>query len=152
MSESWRKGLFECLGLPKMCLYATFCPPCVYGQNAIMEASKRPEASVLSAECCMCCCTAGCCLHLPCSLRTNIRLNHNIKGSPAKDCIEVYCCTPCAMAQHHLELQSRYAVPTTTAIIPSDNTDLLGGHQLMGDSIGSSSLASGRPDQAVMAR
>ena len=154
MSESWRKGLFDCLRRPKMCIYATFSPPCVYGQNAIMEASKQPHAAMLSAECCMCCLTFGWCLYLPCSLRTNIRLNHNIKGNLARDCIEVYCCTLCAIAQHHLELKSRYAVPATTAIIPSD---LLGGPELMGGSVGKQitverSGAQGQPDQAAMVR
>ena len=123
MSEAgaWNVGLFECFLNPKTCLFASFCLPCVYGKNASVEATKNANAGIDLPSCCMCCCTLGCCLYLPCSLRSNIRNNHNIKGSLTRDAFDIYCCTICAMAQHHLELQTRFGVLPSTTIVPSSN-------------------------------
>ena len=143
--NTWKVGLFQCFRDPKLCIYTIFCPTCLYGTNANIAATKNSDAGIDFPSCCICCCTLGCCLYLPCSLRSNIRNNHNIKGSLARDALEVYCCTLCAMAQHHLELNKRFpthAKSKNTAIIPSS----------MGGNLGDSASLMKDPDEMNMMR
>ena len=116
---AWRSGLCDCCSTPACCL-ACCCPCCVFGQIA---ATMTPEE-----VCCGGNYGGSCCLYyllimptqfvdvllaptsvaliiLPlgslmhCPLRSAIRRKHNIPGDDCEDCMTVWCCSCCALAQ-----------------------------------------------------
>ncbi|KAF9254766.1 PLAC8-domain-containing protein [Marasmius fiardii PR-910] len=103
--REWSVGLCGCgdEGGCGTCFLAWCCPCIVYGRNkkrfAALQSGKKPE----SVGCCNGDCLLHCCLSA--STRPDIRARYNIRGGCCSDCFAVICCTPCELAQEHVELQ-----------------------------------------------
>jgi Cys-rich protein (TIGR01571 family) len=118
----WNSGLCDCCSNPVCCM-ACCCPCCVYGQ---IVAAMGPQETIFGGNYCSgCCCFYS--LHclsqlidsilasltgipfgtilfpfstiIHCPTRGEIRRKYNIPGSDSDDCLVVWCCMCCALAQ-----------------------------------------------------
>lgn len=121
-SGQWSSGLCDCCSNP-VCCTACCCPCCIYGQIA---AALSPEETPCGGNYCgACCCfytlyaaaqgidalfalslglhvgTIVCPLSIiiHCPTRGAIRRRYNIQGDAGEDCLVVWCCMCCALAQ-----------------------------------------------------
>ena len=116
---TWRSGLCDCCSTPACCM-ACCCPCCVLGQIA---ATMNPGEVCCGGNYCGSCCLyyllimptqfvdvvfapisvasialpLGTLVHCP--MRSAIRKKHNIPGNDFEDCLIVWCCSCCALAQ-----------------------------------------------------
>ena len=115
---AWKSGLCDCCNSPACCM-ACCCPCCVFGQ---ISAAMAPEEVCCGGNYCGSCCMyaaitgplvafdsifglpaatialpLGTCVHCP--LRSAIRRKHNIPGDDCEDCLIVWWCACCALAQ-----------------------------------------------------
>ncbi len=116
-NSQWKSGLCDCCSTPGCCS-ACCCPCSIFGHLA---AAMKPEEMFCGGNYC-----GGCCLfyslHLisqlidalfaplgtiifptstivHCPARGAIRKKFNIPGSECEDCMIVWCCNCCALAQ-----------------------------------------------------
>ncbi|GFO37392.1 placenta-specific gene 8 protein-like [Plakobranchus ocellatus] len=87
----WSHGLFDCCGHRQICLYGTFCSPCL-----ACRVSRDLEESAWVP-----CCVPFWLL----VLRTKLRAHQDIGGSVLVDCCEVTWCGPCALCQLAREIE-----------------------------------------------
>ena len=116
---AWKSGLCDCCSTPACCL-ACCCPCCVFGQIAV---TMTPEEVCCGGNYGGSCClyyllvmptqfvdvllapTSAASIILPigtlmhCPLRSAIRRKHKIPGDDCEDCVIVWCCSCCALAQ-----------------------------------------------------
>ena len=120
--NQWKSGLCDCCATPGCCM-AFCCPCCIYGQ--IVAAMGPHEAFCGGNFCGACCCFYS--LHavpqlidtlfifacsipvgtiafplstiIHCPARRAIRQKFNISGDDMEDCLTVWCCICCALAQ-----------------------------------------------------
>ncbi len=114
---AWTSGLCDCCKTPACCM-ACCCPSCIFGQ---ISAAMTPQEVFCGGNYCGACClyallTApqividtitlpvtsillpfGTCVHCP--MRSAIRKKYNIPGDDCEDCLIVWCCACCALAQ-----------------------------------------------------
>ncbi|KAF9254243.1 PLAC8-domain-containing protein [Marasmius fiardii PR-910] len=95
------------------CFLAWCCPCIVYGKNkkrfAALQSGRRPDRDVggCNGDCWLHCCLTsfGWGWVLQASTRSDIRARYNISGGCCGDCCTALCCTPCELAQEHIELE-----------------------------------------------
>ncbi len=115
---AWTSGLCDCCTTPACCM-ACCCPCCVFGQ---ISAAMAPQEVCCGGNYCGACCLYACltapqisidllvgipvtsltlplgpCVHCP--MRSAIRKKYNIPGNDCEDCLIVWCCACCALAQ-----------------------------------------------------
>ncbi|KAJ8095556.1 hypothetical protein PM082_023085 [Marasmius tenuissimus] len=113
--RDWSVGLCGCGDEDGGCgtCFLAFCCPCiVYGKNkkrfASLQSNQRPDPDVGSCNgdcwlhCCLTCFGWGWVLQA--ASRPDIRGRYNIRGGCCGDCCTAFCCTPCELAQEHIEL------------------------------------------------
>ena len=119
MPGAWKSGLCDCCSTPACCL-ACCCPCCVFGQ---IGAAMTPAEVCCGGDYCGSCCLyyilimptqyidvviaplsvgsialpLGTLIHCP--MRSAIRKKHQIPGNDCEDCLIVWCCACCALAQ-----------------------------------------------------
>ena len=118
----WKSGLCECCSTPGCCT-ACCCPCCIYGEIAAKLSPQEAKCGGSYGGACCCyyslhalsqlidaafvlafCIPVGT-IALPfstiihCPARSAIRRKYNIPGSDCEDCMVVWCCMCCALAQ-----------------------------------------------------
>lgn len=102
-----RTGLFECIGTPSVCFPASFFTP-------ILAAFNRAEVDGRDCHAC----DALWAMKTPITqyhTRQSIRAKYDLEEAPCTDCLQVVCCTPCAVGQDTIELERRTAIPAPAA-------------------------------------
>ncbi|XP_045185958.1 uncharacterized protein LOC123543961 [Mercenaria mercenaria] len=95
----WRHGLFSCFDDFGICIISYFLPCVTYGQNA----EKMGEGS---------CLLCGLVYFVPIlnliewvNIRGKIREMNGIDGTPLNDCLTIFFCPLCALAQEGMEVK-----------------------------------------------
>eukprot|EP01059_Diplonema_ambulator_P002704 TRINITY_DN1234_c3_g1_i1.p1 TRINITY_DN1234_c3_g1~~TRINITY_DN1234_c3_g1_i1.p1 ORF type:complete len:155 (+),score=18.61 TRINITY_DN1234_c3_g1_i1:50-466(+) len=103
-------GCSECSGV---CLAAWFCQPCMLGWH---QAALDGRESMDWGVCCMSLCMTWYCLSIMVQQRREIRTRYNLEADDVagtcggSDTCTMLNWTPCALIQHHRELE-RQGVP-----------------------------------------
>jgi len=112
--RDWSFGLFDCLPRCRLCLWATFCPCIIYGQNKqrLRYLSNRGGplpggGDKFSHDCRVYCCMAVPCFYWAFQMgsRSDIRSRYDIRGEGIGDCLNSLLCRPCALTQERRELE-----------------------------------------------
>ncbi|KAF1989372.1 PLAC8-domain-containing protein [Aulographum hederae CBS 113979] len=127
-TREWQHGICGC---GSACFMACCCPCFTYGK--VHYRLKNPDDptlqgySSLNSCCCLFCLVmhsgVGHCV-LQLFQRIEVREDLGIQGNAVKDCLVVYCCTCCSMAQNDNETKSwvnhegQYAAPAQMMYAP----------------------------------
>ncbi|KAF9254269.1 PLAC8-domain-containing protein [Marasmius fiardii PR-910] len=112
--RDWSVGICSCEdenGCGTCCL-AWICPCVVYGKNRKRFNSlqsgrgRERDPGGCNGDCWVHCCLValGWGWVIQISSRSEIRARYNIRGGCLGDCCAAYWCTPCELAQEHIEL------------------------------------------------
>jgi len=112
--RNWSFGLFDCFPRGQLCLWATFCPCVIYGQNRqrLRHLQKRGRPLPGGGDNFSDDCRVYCCMAVPCfywafqmGSRLDIRKRYDIRGEAMEDCLSSLFCRPCALTQERREIE-----------------------------------------------
>ena len=93
--REWNHDLFSCTDDCGFFLYACCFTPCAMCDVQTAHKKVNPKAADVAEVACF---------GNPVQQRSAIRRDLDIAGNLFTDCVEVQCCTPCALTQEYLEL------------------------------------------------